>query len=87
MFAWLRLALILLVLMAVVHVSLAWYFRSLHREELEREYEEHGRGDRETFIEAGMQEYERSLQRRLLWGVYIIPFAAIAVLIYLVNFR
>jgi len=30
--------------------------------------------------------YDRSLRRKLLWGVYVVPVVTIAVVIYLVNF-
>lgn len=87
MFAWVRLLIVALVLMTVVYVCLSWYSRSVRREKLERQFDAGGiEGDRDAFIEAGLRDYESSLRARLIWGVYIIPFVAIVVMLYINNF-
>lgn len=87
MFAWVRLAILALILMTVVYVCLSWYSRSVRREKLERQFDEGGiEGDRQAYIEKGLAEYESSLRAKLIWGVYIIPFALIALMVYLNNF-
>ena len=87
MFGWLRLALIAFVLMSVVYVCLSWYSRSVCREKLEKEYDAGGiDGDRQAFIEAGLEEYNKSLRAKLIWGVYIIPLVVVAAMLYVMNF-
>ena len=87
MFAWVRLGILALILMTVVYVCLSWYSRSVRREKLERQFDAGGiDGDRDAYIEKGLAEYEGSLRAKLIWGVYIIPFVLIAVLVYLTNF-
>lgn len=66
------------------------YARSVRREALEKEWDADAKPsipvpDRDAFIALGMAEYEGSLRRKLLWGVIVMPFAAMALLFYLVN--
>ncbi len=82
-----RLVVFLLVILTVVYLIVAFRSRQVRRGKLIREWEEEGRvGDREAFLEEGLREYEGSLRRKLIWGVYIVPFTVIAVIIYLTNF-
>jgi hypothetical protein len=82
-----RLVLVLLVLGTVVYVSLWFYARAAQRERLAQEWEEAGRpGSREVFIDEGMERRRFELQRRLLLGVYVIPFAVVALVIYFSNY-
>ena len=75
------------ILLTVVYVWLSLRQRWRHRRALEEEFDAGG-GDlpREEFIEEGMREYETSLKRRLILGVYIVPLAVVATLIYVTNF-
>lgn len=87
MIAFLRLGIVLLVGLSVLYVLVSIYARSLERERLEKEWDAaQGPGDRAAHIEQGMLVYARSLRRRLLWGVYIVPVAVISVLVYVLNF-
>ncbi len=43
-------------------------------------------GDRDAFIETGLADYDGSLRRKLIFGVFIVPYAVIAVLVYVMNF-
>jgi hypothetical protein len=82
-----RLVLILLVLATVVYVSLWFYARAAQRDRLAQMWEEQGRpGSREVFIDAGMDSHRYELQRKLLLGVYVVPFAVVAIIIYFANF-
>ncbi len=78
-----RLALILLVGLTIIYVMLALYFRSLRKENLEKEWDEAPQSDapgaRDEFIAAGMAEYRGSLRRKLLLGVYVVPVVLIGV--------
>lgn len=83
-----RLLVIGFIVLTVVYFSLSLYSRSVRRSKLEEWWEEEGRpGEREAYIEAGMKEYEGSLRRKLIWGVYIVPLAAITAIIYFTNFH
>lgn len=87
MIGFLRLGVFLLVGLTVLYVLLSIYARSLERERLEKAWDAaQGPGDRAAFIEVGMLRYGRSLRRKLLWGVYIVPVVVISVLVYVLNF-
>jgi hypothetical protein len=82
----LRAWLIALVILTVFYWLLRTYLRSTRREALEKRFDEEGlTGERDIWVEAQMKDYGRSLKLRLLWLVYILPLAAIAVIIYYVN--
>jgi hypothetical protein len=87
MVALMRLLIFGLIALTVIYLAISWYSRSARRRKMERDWEEAGRpGDRTTYIEAGMVQYERSLRKRLIWLVYIVPVTAVVVIIYLTNF-
>lgn len=91
MIGFLRLMAFWAVFAAVAYWALLIYSRSLRREALEKEWDANPQetvdaAGREAFIEQGMADYEHSLRRKLLWGVIILPFLAIGLLIYLVNY-
>ncbi|WP_245875399.1 hypothetical protein [Tabrizicola aquatica] len=89
MIGFLRAIVIWAVVGAVAYFVLRIYARSLRREALEREWDAAPKGDavaREAFIDKGMAEYEGSLRNRLLVIIFVLPFIAIAVLLYLVNY-
>ncbi|SFM02229.1 hypothetical protein [Shimia aestuarii] len=94
MFALLRLMAVGFVVLTVVYICLSLYSRSVRRGKLEAEWDTtHGTGDREetperdAFIEEGLQDYDGSLRRKLIWGVYIIPMTLVTALIYFMNFH
>ena len=78
---------ILFIVLSVIYVSLSLYSRSVRRGKLEAEWDEEIReGDREAFVKAGLEEYDTSLRRRLILGVYVIPVVIIGTIVYLVNY-
>ena len=84
----LRLGLVLAVALTVVYFLVAIYSRSVRREKLEKEYDAGGiEAERDTFIAEGMERYEHSLRRKLIWLVYIIPTVVILGLVYILNFQ
>ncbi|SFK93014.1 hypothetical protein [Shimia haliotis] len=88
MFALARLAVVGFVVLTIVYVCLSWYSRSVRRDKLEAEWDSEGMsGDRDAFIEQGLADYDGSLRRKLIWGVYIIPVTAVIALIYFMNFH
>lgn len=91
MFALARLVIGGFVALSVVYVCLSLYSRSERRRKLRAEWNEgslagNPPGDYDTFMQKGMAEYESSLRKKLIWGVYIVPCALIALIIYLTNF-
>ena len=87
MIAGVRLLFILLVVLTIIYVCLSLYSRSVRRGKLEARWAEEGMpGDRETYVRQGLEEYDGSVRRKLLLGVYVVPLTLIAVLIYVTNF-
>ncbi|MEL6646400.1 MAG: hypothetical protein AAFY35_18370 [Pseudomonadota bacterium] len=83
-----RLVVIGFVVLTIIYFCLSLYSRSVRKGKLEEWYEEAGRpGDREAYIDAGLKEYEGSLRRKLIWGVYVVPVSIIAIIIYFTNFH
>lgn len=88
MIAFVRLAVMGLIVMVVFHALIAVYVRSLRRERLEEMWEERGRpGDRDDFVKAGMVAYNKSLRPKLLIFVYIIPTILFVATIYFTNYQ
>lgn len=75
------------IVLTVIYVCLSLYSRSVRKGKLATWWEEEGKpGDREAYIEAGLKDYEGSLRRKLIWGVYIVPVTGVALIIYFTNF-
>jgi len=73
--------------LSVVYVCLSLYSRSVRRGKLEAEWDEEIKeGDRDAFVEEGLLEYDGSLRRKLILGVYVIPISSISFIIYATNF-
>lgn len=90
MIGFLRLMLFWAVFSALFYWLLLIYARSLRREALEKKWDADPpapatEAARDAFIQQGMADYEGSLRRKLLWGVIVLPFLAIGLLVYLVN--
>ena len=87
MFAMVRLMVIGFVVLTVIYIALSLYSRSVRRRKLAEWWEEEGKpGDLDAYIDKGLEEYDGSLRRKLILGVYIIPFTLMCVVIYLTNF-
>lgn len=87
MLALLRLLLIGFVVLTVIYVSLLFYARAQRRDTLAAQWDAAPEGDRDAFIEKGLADYNQSLQRKLLLGVYIVPVCVVLTIIYLTNFH
>ncbi|MDZ4311737.1 MAG: hypothetical protein U1A24_14425 [Cypionkella sp.] len=84
----LRAAVLGFVLLSVVYVIVSIYSRSVRREKLEKKFDAGGiEGTRDAYIESGMQAYNKSLRRRLIWLVYIIPAVGVSATVYFVNYQ
>lgn len=85
--ALLRIFAIAFVVLTVIYWSVSFYSRAARREKLEALWEEKGAiGDRDGFVRAGLAEYDRSLRRRLILGIYVVPAVIVAGIVYLVNY-
>ena len=74
------------VVLTAVYFLISVYSGSVRREKLENEYDAGGiAGDRAAFVTAGMRAYRRSLRRRLILLVYVLPAIAVAVIAFVVN--
>lgn len=88
MFALARLTVIGFVVLTVVYFCLSIYSRSVRRSKLRAEFDAAGKsGDREAFVQEGLQEYDQSLRRKLILGVYVVPVVVVSIIIYLTNFH
>lgn len=83
-----RLLIIGFVVCTILYVVLSLYSRSVRKGKLREWWEEEGRpGDLDTYIEKGLEEYDGSLRRKLILGVYVVPFSIVAAIIYFTNFH
>ena len=87
-FGILRLMVVAFFIMLIVYFILSAWSRSVRRGKLEEEWDEEiKQGDREAFIEQGLADYDGSLRRKLIFGVFIVPYLVIGLLVYIVNFQ
>ncbi|MEL7098137.1 MAG: hypothetical protein AAGM84_04840 [Pseudomonadota bacterium] len=87
MIALARLVVVGFVVLSIVYICLSLYSRAVRRRKLAAEWEEEQPPiPRDTFIRVGLEEYDGSLRRKLILGVYVVPTVLIGVIIYLVNF-
>lgn len=85
---WLRLFAFALVGLTIVYFIVGIYSRSVRREKLEKQWAEQGLGgDRDAFVEKGMDAYEHGLKKRLLWLIYIIPMVAFVAIVAVINWQ
>jgi Ca2+/Na+ antiporter len=76
------------VLLTALYLILSLWSRSVRRERLEEEWDSEIRtGDRDAFIEEGLRAYDRSLRRKLILVVYVIPVLFVLGMIYVMNYR
>ncbi|WP_428515595.1 hypothetical protein [Roseovarius sp.] len=83
-----RLLIIGFIVCTILYVVLSIYSRSVRKGKLREWWEEEGRpGDLDAYIEKGLEEYDGSLRRKLIFGVYVVPFSIVAAIIYFTNFH
>lgn len=86
MFALARLVIVGFVALSIVYVCLSLYSRSVRKSKLNAEWDANPQGDKDAFVDAGLEEYSGSLRRKLLLGVYVVPVLIVALIVYLTNF-
>lgn len=80
-----RVVLVLVAVMAVVYAVYIACDRYLRWDERRRLEERHARGEagnvnREDYVQKGLADYERSTEKKLLIGLFAVPFVVIALL-------
>ncbi len=87
MFVALRFLIPLLIVLTVLYVGVSIYSRWVRRGKLIAHWDKKGlTGDRDAFVQRGLQKYDASFRRKLILGIYIVPLGVIAILIYVTNF-
>ena len=83
-----RLMVIGFVVLTVIYVSLSFYSRAVRRGKLKVWWEEEGKpGELDAYVDKGLADYDGSLRRKLILGVYIVPICVVTLIIYLTNFH
>lgn len=87
MFALARLMVVGFVVLSVIYVCLSLYSRAVRKGKLRAEWNE-GSQDQtlDAFLDDGLEDYDKSLRRKLILSVYVIPVILVSVVIYLTNF-
>lgn len=87
MIGFIRLAVFGFLFLSVIFVCLSFYSRAVRTGKLRAEWAEGDKQvDEDSFVDEGLKEYEGSLRRKLIWGVYVVPMVVIMLIIYLTNF-
>jgi Mg2+/citrate symporter len=82
----LRVLLIFLVVLVAIYLVLSVVLRLRERRRLAEEWEAGDRlVERDSFMDEGMADYDRSLRKKLLWLVIVGPMAALLILLYVLN--
>ncbi|MGY3438289.1 MULTISPECIES: hypothetical protein [unclassified Marinovum] len=91
MLAFIKLSFIGFVVLTVVYICLSLYSRAVRRDKLEAEWDSEAmQGDddaKEAFVQTGLTDYDGSLRRKLILGVYIVPVTLIIAIVYFTNFH
>ncbi len=88
MIALARLVVFGFIILSVIYIALSFYSRNVRRRKLKEWWEEEGRpGELDAYVEAGLKEYDGSLRRKLILGVYVIPVTVVSAIIYFTNFH
>ncbi len=91
MIGWIRNIVIIFVLLSLAYVVLSFKARWTQRAKLETEFNladksQAEKRSKEEYIDAGMEKYGKSYRPKLIFGVYLVPLAIMAVLIYLAQY-
>ncbi|MDF1856267.1 hypothetical protein [Pseudooceanicola sp.] len=88
MFGFIPVLVIGFVVLSIVYLALSVWSRQVRRGKLrQRWHDEGGKGDLETYIHQGLEDYDDSFRRKLILLVYIVPLVAVGGIIYVVNYQ
>jgi hypothetical protein len=79
---------ILMAVLSAIYIGLGWYMRWERTRRLEDDFAsgEGGGLTREDYIAKGMADYDRSWERKLLLGVFILPILVALALALVANY-
>lgn len=84
--ALIRVLMVALIFQTVVFASLWFYARARRRERMVEDWAQSGKTQSlDTYLLTGIRAYEAALLRKLVIGVYLVPSALLALLIYLTS--
>ena len=87
MAALVRLMVVGFIALSVIYVCLSLYSRAVRRGKLRAEWHEGSQGQTlDEFLDEGLEDYDKSLRRKLILSVYVIPVILVSVIVYLTNF-
>ncbi len=87
MIIWVRNVVIIFLVLSAIYVALSLRARLKQRDKLSAEFESSDKlVDKQEFVASGLQKYNKSFRPKLIFGVYLVPIAIIAVLIYLAQY-
>lgn len=87
MLGFIRLAVFGFLFLSVIFVCLSLYSRAVRKGKLRDEWTQGGKDlDEDSFVQQGLKDYEGSLRRKLIWGVYVVPVVLVVLIIYLTNY-
>lgn len=83
----LRFLVVMLIAQTIVYLCILAFARAQRRARLAEEWAAQDVDrDEAAFVARGMEAYEASLRRRMLYGIYVVPLALVMVLVYVTNF-
>lgn len=86
MIALARLLVMGFVFLTIVYVCLSFYSRAVRRGKLEEKWHVGPQKvDKQTFVQRGLERYDGSIRKKLIWGVYVVPLVLVVLIIYLTN--
>ncbi|MEM8728278.1 MAG: hypothetical protein AAGF79_00045 [Pseudomonadota bacterium] len=87
MIAFLKMLIPLLILLSIVYIVASLRGRARAKARLKEDWDEAGHsGDREDFVDDGLDAYSSSFRRRVLLAIYIVPLLLIGLMVYLANY-
>lgn len=82
-----RLLIPLFVVLTIIYAGISLYSRWVRKTKLVAHWDKKAlTGDREAFVKRGLEKYDRSLKRKLILGVYVVPFVVIVSIVYFINY-
>ncbi|MEH6632892.1 MAG: hypothetical protein V7776_18900 [Halopseudomonas aestusnigri] len=88
MLFWVLRLTIIFAILTVIYIALSFYYRWDKKRELMAEYNSNPAENQkqEQYVADGLSNYDRSLKRKLLLGVYIVPVMIVLGLLFIANF-
>lgn len=87
MYVWVIRLVLLFVILTIVYIALSWYTRWNRGRELRSAFDATNETSvsRDQYVANGLAQYQRSIRRRLILGVYLLPMAIVVALLIIAN--